>query len=207
MKYFKLILLLITSSYLTAQIDRVEPPSWWIGMEMSKIQLLVYGKGIAELDPKIDFEGVKLTAIDKVVNENYIFLTLEIDETAKPGNITIDFYKGKKVKTSHDYPLLVRNENAANIEGFSPKDVMYLITPDRFANGDTENDELSYLKEKLGDGNFDRHGGDLQGIINHLDYIDELGFTAIWLNPALENDMEEASYHCLLYTSPSPRDS
>ena len=72
---------------------------------------------------------------------------------------------------------------------------MYLITPDRFANGNTQNDELSYMKEKLGSGNFDRHGGDLQGIIDHLDYIEDLGFTAIWLNPALENNMEKSSYH------------
>ena len=67
---------------------------------------------------------------------------------------------------------------------------MYLITPDRFVNGDPNNDEIAEMKEKLGDGDFDRHGGDLQGIINHLDYIDELGFTCIWLNPALENDMK-----------------
>ena len=106
-----------------------------------------------------------------------------------------NFYKGKKVRMKHEYPLLARNENTSNIKGFSPKDVMYLITPDRFVNGDTENDELISMKEKLGSGNFDRHGGDLQGIINHLDYIHDLGFTAIWLNPALENNMEEASYH------------
>ena len=122
-------------------------------------------------------------------------MTLQISKTDSPKNVDIDFYKGKKVRMTHVYPLLARNENASNIEGFTPKDVMYLITPDRFANGDTNNDEISSMKEKLGDGHYDRHGGDLQGIINHLDYIHDLGFTAIWLNPALENNMEKASYH------------
>ena len=171
MKKF-LTLFLFIINYLSAQkIERVEPPNWWVGMQMSKIQIMLYGDNLAVLDPKIDSEEVKLIAVDRVENKNYIFLTLQISKTDSPKNVDIDFYKGKKVRMTHEYPLLARNENASNIEGFTPKDVMYLITPDRFANGDTNNDEISSMKEKLGDGHYDRHGGDLQGIINHLDYI------------------------------------
>ena len=195
MKKFLIISLFIFNFLNAQKIERVDPPNWWVGMQMSKLQIMMYGDNLASLDPKIDSEGVKLIAVDRVENKNYIFLTLQISKTATPKNVDIDFYKGKKIRMKHEYPLLARNENASNIEGFSPKDVMYLITPDRFVNGDTENDELISMKEKLGSGNFDRHGGDLQGIINHLDYIHDLGFTAIWLNPALENNMEEASYH------------
>ena len=190
---FFVALIILAKSY--SQIERVEPPNWWVGMKMSEIQIMIYGKKIAELDPKIDSESIRLKAIDRVENQNYIFLTIEIPKNTLPQSFKINFLKGKKVKISHDYPILKRNENSSNVIGFNQEDVMYLITPDRFANGNTQNDELSYMKEKLGSGNFDRHGGDLQGIIDHLDYIENLGFTAIWLNPALENNMEKSSYH------------
>ena len=190
---FFVALIILAKSY--SQIERVEPPNWWVGMKMSEIQIMIYGKKIAELDPKIDSESIRLKAIDRVENQNYIFLTIEIPKNTLPQSFKINFLKGKKVKISHDYPILKRNENSSNVIGFNQEDVMYLITPDRFANGNTQNDELSYMKEKLGSGNFDRHGGDLQGIIDHLDYIEDLGFTAIWLNPALENNMEKSSYH------------
>ena len=195
MKNFLIISLFIFNFLNAQKIERVDPPNWWVGMQMSKLQIMMYGDNLASLDPKIVSEGVKLIAVDRVENENYIFLTLEISKNAMPQNIDIYFYQGKKVKITHEYQLLPRKENASNIEGFTPKDVMYLITPDRFANGDTKNDEISSMKEKLGDGDYDRHGGDLQGIINHLDYIHDLGFTAILLNPSLENNMEKASYH------------
>jgi|TARA_B110000238_G_C16105563_1_gene430240 glycosidase len=178
-----------------AQIQKVEPPFWWTGMKMSEIQVLVYGEDISNLQPKIDDSRIKLTSVDRVQNENYIFLNLEISKDAQPGWVEINFYKGKKRKYNYSYQLLKRNKNANLVKGFDNSDVMYLITPDRFANGDSENDELPEMKEKLGDGNNDRHGGDLQGIIDHLDYIKDLGFTSIWLNPALENNMERFSYH------------
>ena len=190
---FFVALIILVKSY--SQIERVEPPNWWVGMKMSEIQIMIYGKKIAELDPKIDSESIRLKAIDRVENQNYIFLTIQIPKNTLPQSFKINFLKGKKVKISHDYPILKRNENSSNVIGFNQEDVLYLITPDRFANGNTQNDELSFMKEKLGSGNFDRHGGDLQGIINHLDYLEDLGFTAIWLNPALENNMEKNSYH------------
>ena len=195
MKKVLLILSILFLVPLNGQIQKVEPPFWWIGMKMSKIQILVYGENIAQYTPKIDAEGVRLISTDRVQNDNYIFLNLEIGAEASSGYIPIDFYKGKKIKSTYQYQLLERKPNAAQLQGFNSSDVMYLITPDRFANGDLENDEMEGMLEKLGPGDFDRHGGDLQGIIDHLDYLDDLGFTAIWLNPALENNMEKASYH------------
>ena len=195
MKKVLLILSFIFSFQLCAQINRVEPPFWWTGMKMSKIQLLIYGDNISQLVPKINATGVKLYSVDRVQNDNYLFLNLEIGDRAQPGKLNIEFYKGKKRKFSHQFNLLKRKPNAAQIQGFTPADVMYLITPDRFVNGDLENDEIDGMLEKLGDDDYDRHGGDLQGIINNLDYIEDLGFTSIWLNPALENNMEKASYH------------
>jgi hypothetical protein len=195
MKKVLLILSLMFLISLEGQIQKVEPPFWWTSMKMSEIQLLVYGENIAQYSPKIDAEGIKLISVDRVQNDNYIFLNVAIGTEASPGTILIDFYKGNKRKYTHQYQLLERKLNAAQLQGFTPADVMYLITPDRFANGDLQNDEMDGMLEKLGSGDFDRHGGDLQGIIDHLDYLDDLGFTAIWLNPALENNMEKASYH------------
>ena len=195
MKNALYLFLLIICFNVNAQIQKVEPPFWWTGMKMSEIQVLVYGEDISNLQPKIDDSRIKLTSVDRVQNENYIFLNLEISKDAQPGWVEINFYKGKKRKYNYSYQLLKRNKNANLVKGFDNSDVMYLITPDRFANGDSENDELPEMKEKLGDGNNDRHGGDLQGIIDHLDYIKDLGFTSIWLNPALENNMERFSYH------------
>lgn len=195
MKNALYLFLLIICFNVNAQIQKVEPPFWWTKMKMSEIQVLVYGEDISNLQPKIDDLRIKLTSVDRVQNENYIFLNLEISKDAQPGWVEINFYKGKKRKYNYSYQLLKRNKNANLVKGFDNSDVMYLITPDRFANGDSENDELPEMKEKLGDGYNDRHGGDLQGIIDHLDYIKDLGFTSIWLNPALENNMERFSYH------------
>lgn len=190
-----IILVLFIGLKINAQVERIEPPFWWTEMKMSEIQLLIYGDNIAQLIPKIETEGVKLTSVDRVQNDNYLFLNLLIETNAKPGFFNIDFYNGKKKKYTKAYRLIERRENASQIKGFTPADVMYLITPDRFANGNPENDEIEGMKDKPGDGDYDRHGGDIQGIIDHLDYIDEIGFTAIWLNPALENNMAKSSYH------------
>lgn len=195
MRKVLIILVLVIGHKINAQVERVEPPFWWTEMKLSEIQLLIYGDNIAQLIPKIEAEGVKLTSVDRVQNDNYLFLNLLIETNAKPGFFNIDFYKGKKKKYTQPYRLIERRENASQLKGFTPADVMYLITPDRFANGNPENDEIEGMKDKPGDGDYDRHGGDLQGIIDHLDYIHEIGFTAIWLNPALENNMAKASYH------------
>lgn len=177
-------------------VERIEPSNWWIGMEHSRIQVLVYGDNISSLRPEINYPGLKLEKSIAVDNPNYLFLYLNISDNAEAGTAKIDFYKGKKQKFSEDFILEHRKEGAAMVQGFTPSDVIYLITPDRFANGNIENDEVDGMKEGIDrEFNGGRHGGDIAGMSENLDYIDDLGFTAVWLNPIIENDMHTYSYH------------
>ena len=113
-----------------------------------------------------------------------------------PGKFDIVFKQSGQRQVNNTYELLVRNPSSAERQGFTPADVIYLITPDRYANGDPENDSAPSLTEKPNRRNKDgRHGGDIQGIIDHLDYIAEMGFTHIWLNPVIENNQPDFSYH------------
>jgi len=177
-------------------IERVEPPNWWVGMKTKNLQILVYGNSINDLIPKISNSNIELTSFDKVKNENYLFLNISISENAKPDEVEIDFYKNNVVVDRYVFSLLNREKNASNVEGFNSSDVMYLITPDRFANGDSTNDDIKSMFERPNrDYNRGLHGGDIKGIINHLDYIKDLGFTTVWLNPVLENNMKKSSYH------------
>ena len=177
-------------------IERVEPPNWWVGMKTNDLQILVYGNSINDLIPKISNSNIELTSFNKVQNENYLFLNISISENAKPDEVEIDFYKNNVLVDRYIFSLLEREKNASNVEGFDNSDVMYLITPDRFANGDPANDDVKEMYERPNrDNNRGLHGGDIQGIINHLDYIKDLGFTTVWLNPVLENNMKKSSYH------------
>ncbi|WP_235298328.1 glycoside hydrolase family 13 protein [Portibacter marinus] len=197
MKRFVLFILICTPLFsFTQSLERVEPPNWWVDMKHHEIEIMMYGKDLATLTPKIKYEGVKLLSHKAYENPNYLFITIDILENAAAGNVDIMLYSGDDLVITHSYPILERNPQRANIQGFNSSDVMYLITPDRFSNGNPENDNVPGLKEEvdrelLGG----RHGGDIQGIINHLDYIKDMGFTSIWLNPILENDMETYSYH------------
>lgn len=189
------IILLVTTSF-AASIERVEPPNWWTGFENPNLQLLVYGEDISLLHPEIDYNGVSIEAVTKVENPNYLFIDLVLDKNVKPGSFNIVFKKGKKVVETFNYKLEAREEGSAERMGFNTTDVICLITPDRFVNGDASNDEVEGMKEGLNRSDkWGRHGGDIRGIINSLDYLQDLGYTAVWLNPILENDMESSSYH------------
>ncbi|MRX62780.1 glycoside hydrolase family 13 protein [Maribacter luteus] len=191
------VLLQSSTSYGQQPINRVEPPNWWIGMQYNEVELMVYGQDIASYSVSLDtYEGVTLKQIKQVPNENYLFIDLKIDERTLPGNLTLRFTKNGTEPVIHSYPLLKRDPESKRVAGFNTSDAIYLITPDRFVNGDTGNDTVDGLKEKA-DRTFKggRHGGDVQGIVNSLDYIKDLGFTAIWINPILENDMHTYSYH------------
>jgi len=178
------------------QLKHLEPAFWWAGMKNQQLQLLVHGERIAELEPSIDYAGVSIEKITRVDNPNYLFIDLELGERVKPGEFTLQFQKAGKTRLSYPYPLLPRAVGSAQRDSFDPSDVIYLITPDRFANGDPANDEIGGMQDKPNRAHKDgRHGGDLQGVINHLDYISEMGFTQIWLNPVLQNDQPHASYH------------
>lgn len=181
----------------SGDIERVEPPFWWTGLNNSELQIMVYGNAIGKFKPQIHFPGIELKRAVSVENTNYIFLYLEIYPDAHPGKFTIDFINEKNdVECSVEYELLEREENAAQRKGFDNSDVMYLITPDRFANSNTNNDSVEGMLEKPDrDNKGGRHGGDIQGIQNQLGYLSNMGFTAIWLNPVLENNQSEYSYH------------
>ena len=181
---------------LSNKIERVEPPNWWVGMKTRDLQLLVYGKNISDYVPVINSSNAKLVSTEKVKNKNYLFLNISISKNAEPENIEINFLNDNIVVDRYKFSLLERKENSSKVEGFNNSDVMYLITPDRYVNGDPENDDVEYMYERPNrDNNRGLHGGDLQGIINNLDYIEDLGFTTIWLNPVLENNMKKSSYH------------
>lgn len=177
-------------------IDRVEPAFWWAGMVNPELQVLVHGDDITDLTPSISYEGVALEQIIRVENPNYLFLNLKLDKNVKAGKFPIQFKRKGKVVFTYEYELKARKENSANREGFSNKDIMYLITPDRFANSIPENDHVDGMYEDTDrSDNSKRHGGDLQGIIDNLDYIQDLGFTSVWICPVLESNQKEYSYH------------
>lgn len=191
-----LLLLLFSISSIAQNVSRIEPPNWWAGMKTNNLQLLVYGNNIAETNPLFNYNGVELVSVTRVENPNYMFIDLKISENVAPGNFEIKFTKNNQEVANYNYEFREREKNSALRKGFNTEDVICLITPDRFVNGDTSNDEVKGMKEGLNRNyNYGRHGGDLRGIINSLDYLQNLGFTAVWLNPVLENDMPEASYH------------
>ena len=195
MKKFAILFLIIANS-LNAQIKRIEPGNWWVGMKLNQITLLVYGTDIQNLEPQIKYSGVKIIKTEKVENPNYLFVTIDISPQTKAGTAKIEFEKNGKTIITKDFPLLARENNSANRASFSPKDAILLIMPDRFANGDPKNDNTPESLEKANRSDESgRHGGDIQGIINNLDYIKNLGYTQIWNTPIAENNMPKYSYH------------
>ncbi|SFS71988.1 glycoside hydrolase family 13 protein [Lutibacter maritimus] len=194
---FFLILMFLGLNIYAQKIDKIEPPYWWVDMNHNQLEIMIYGKDIAKYKPTIANETIQLVEVKNTENDNYLFLTVDLSK-ATIGNFTIDFARaGKRNNFSYNYELKQRKENSKNRKGFDSSDVIYLITPDRFANADTSNDVVKGLREtKINrKDDYGRHGGDLKGIINHLDYIDEMGFTAIWPTPVLTNDMKNSSYH------------
>ncbi|MGI9234817.1 MAG: glycoside hydrolase family 13 protein [Woeseiaceae bacterium] len=176
-------------------IVRVEPPFWWQGFKDTELQLLVYGKDVGELTPSIDYPGIDVTRVERGDSPNYLFVYLDIDTSANPGTFDIVF-EDEDVSIVYSYELREKNSDAMHVQGFSNADVIYMITPDRFANGDPANDSWDGYEDQLDrSDDYGRHGGDLAGISQRLDYIRDMGFTAVWLNPVLENAMPESSYH------------
>ena len=165
-------------------------------MHNPKLQLLVHGDNIATMNVALTYPGVKLVKVNKVENPNYLFLDLEVSSSAKAGKFPINFSLNGK-KQTYTYELKNRDESKGRIQGVTNKDFIYLLMPDRFANGDKSNDVVKGLTETAlnRDSMYYRHGGDIQGVINHLDYLKDLGVTTVWMTPEIENDMPHASYH------------
>ncbi|WP_233267615.1 glycoside hydrolase family 13 protein [Algibacter sp. L1A34] len=179
------------------EIERIEPMNWWIGFKNTEVQLLVKHPNISEAIPEILYTGVSIKKVNKADSPNYLFIDLDISKETKAGqfNITFKFENGNELIQT--YELKSRKKPADEFVGFDSSDVIYLITPDRFANGNSGNDTDEELREKNIDrkNDYARHGGDIRGIIEHLDYIDDMGFTAVWPCPLLTNDMSNSSYH------------
>lgn len=176
-------------------VERIDPPNWWTGMANDTLQLLVSGPGIAGTDVSVSHDGVRLIEAIAPGSPNYKIIYLSVGDEAKPGNIGLTFTDGGS-STTVDYPLLARDGILPH--AFDAGDVLYLVMPDRFADGDTANNDgpgMRYPVTADRTNKSGRHGGDLQGIRDRIGYIDSLGVTAIWLNPVLENDIRGGSYH------------
>lgn len=185
-KFYAVIAVLCLCQNIAAlTVERMDPPFWYTGMKNPEVQVMLYGKDIAAADFSLkDYPGVTVKEVAKVKNPNYLFVYLDVAPTASPGTLTFNLKEGKK-NTQQKFELRPRNTKTG-AQGFTTKDVLYLIMPDRFANGNPANDDLGEWKASRNNGG-GHHGGDLQGIQEHLDYIDDLGVTAIWLNPVQFN--------------------
>jgi glycosidase len=177
-------------------LQRVEPPNWWVGMQHEDVQLICYGKDLSQFQVAVQYPGVTFKGARQVENPDYLFIDLAIGPDAQPGNVPIVFTAGKKSFT-HSYELMPRKGFNNRIQGVHPGDFIYLIMPDRFANGDPSNDRIPGMRDQSlnRDSVYFRHGGDLKGIQDRIGYLKELGVTALWLNPVLENDQPKESYH------------
>lgn len=200
---FKYIILLgiltLTSKISLAQdikLQKVEPAFWWVGMKSTNLQLLVYGNNISLTNPSIDHPGIEIKSLSKLKSPNYLFIDLSIAQNTKPGTFIIEFKTSKRNNIKYTYELKAKRERTGAGQSVDASDVIYLITPDRFANGNINNDSTDDTLEDVNRDSLNgRHGGDLAGVMNHLDYLEALGITTLWLNPFLENNQSKYSYH------------
>lgn len=197
--FFKVVIFSTFSQ--SINIQRVDPSNWWVGMKNPKLQLLVYGKNIADCQVALNYPGVSLDMVHKVENPNYLFLDLTILPKTQAGKIKIEFSQSRTVIKRKKKPEVVKDTKVVeyellartsrqNLKEVTAADFIYLVMPDRFSNGDPTNDKfVSMLDTNSQRSNpFLRHGGDFQGIMNHLDYLQELGVTTLWMTPVLDND-------------------
>ena len=181
------------------KVDRIEPTDWYVGMKDTSLQLMVYGQGIKTADVTTDYPGVRIDSIVRLDSPNYLLVYMNLAE-AQPGTMTLNFRQGKK-KQKIPYQLKARAKNGHERIGFSNADVLYMLMPDRFASGRTDNDQMDGMRAYRNDRSQPslRHGGDLEGIRQHLDYFKELGVTALWFTPVLENNSPDhgtqSTYH------------
>lgn len=187
------------SSALSASpsLDHVEPPHWWVGMARRELQVLLHGAGIAALDAHLlPTRGVMLKRIQRGDSPNYLFLDLDIAADAPATELTLQLRRGDEVVLTHHYSLRARRPGSRDRRSFGPKDAIYLVVPDRFANGDPANDQVPGMQEGVDRSHPDtRHGGDLAGLRRHLPYIADMGFTMVWPTPLVENNSPRYSYH------------
>ena len=181
------------------KIDKIEPTDWYVGMKDASLQLMVYGEGIKTADVTTDYPGAHIDSLVRLDSPNYLLVYMNLKD-AQPGTMTLLFQQGKQ-KKKVNYTLKAREKKGYEREGFSNADVLYMLMPDRFASGRTDNDQVKGMRAYKNDRSQPslRHGGDLEGIRQHLDYFKELGVTALWFTPVLENDSPDhgtqSTYH------------
>lgn len=177
-------------------VDRVDPPFWWAGMKARSLQLMLHGRDLAGLQARVRHPGVTVKRSLTLSNPNYLVVDLDIAPGARTGPLKIELQRAGKTVLTQPYTLNARAPGSAQRQGFGPQDAVYLLVPDRFANGDAANDNDPALGDPANRADKGgRHGGDLKGIANHLDYIAGLGFTQIWPTPLIENKQPRYSYH------------
>lgn len=174
---------------------RIDPANWWVGMNSTDLQLLIYGEKISAFELSLSYGGVSIKEKHTFPNPDYLAVDIQISKETKAGELLLNFKNGKK-NFQVKYKLLER-EKTPVAQGINESDFIYLIMPDRFANGDVKNDSFLNMNQKrvFRDSMFQRHGGDLQGVLNKLDYLNNLGVTSLWLNPVQENNEHKESYH------------
>ena len=185
----------------TPNVTRIDPTNWFTDMQDPTLQLMVYGKDIKFADVTTDYPNVKIDSLVRLDSPNYLLVYLNL-KGAKPGEVTLTFSNKNGKKTTKKFQLKAREMAGADRKGFDISDVLYMLMPDRFANGNPKNDVIKGMEDQLCDRNEPslRHGGDLEGLRQHLDYFTNLGVTALWLTPVLENDRpadggKHSTYH------------
>lgn len=201
-----LLLLLIATSVSAQQQPEVYPPHWWSGMKNSSLQLMIYGPEIGKNNPSVTlkYPGVTLKKVHYPENSNYLFIDLDISSRATPGKFTITInQKSKPVTTEYTLKPRRNGKGTEFAQGVTSSDFVYLLMPDRFSNGDPSNDRLPGMRDQTlnRDSIYHRHGGDLQGVINKLDYLQDLGVTALWMTPVIQNDMHNRTEHGYAFTN------
>ena len=180
------------AGHAAVKVDRIEPTNWYVGLKDPSVQLMIYGEGIRDAEVTIDYAGVTIDSLVRLDSPNYLLVYLNT-RGAQPGTMEMTFKQGrskKKVK----YDLLTREMSGDKRKGFTNADVLYLLMPDRFADGNPSNNQIAGMEAYKNDRTKPslRHGGDIEGIRQHLDYFTQLGVTALWFTPVLENNSPDS---------------
>ena len=210
-RLFALCLAMLCNTLLGAEtLNHIEPPCWWVGMN-TELQLMLHGRGLrdARVTADASVKGLSVTKVTSTDNADYLFVDVRVSDRLKPGKYRFNVITTDGRQYDFDYEFLARRKGSAKRESFGPSDAVYLLMPDRFANGNKGNDSSSEAVEKSNPKNLGgRHGGDIQGIIDHLDDIYKLGATTIWPTPLLLDNEKSYSYHgyaCADYYQIDPR--
>lgn len=195
LKTLALSLLATFAANAAVNIDRVEPTNWYAGMKNPSLQLMVYGKGIKQANVSTDYAGVKVDSVVRLDSPDYLLVYLNL-QGAQPGTMKLNFEQGGK-KKQVNYEIKHRDMPGEARQGFTNADVLYMLMPDRFADGNVKNNVVKGMLDQrcVRTEPSLRHGGDLEGIRQHLDYFNELGVTTLWFTPVLENDMPSGGGH------------